>query len=58
MAANAIRPTTIPASANHFTTRHQDRKYAVAARGLPLISSPNTHTQPSMTAMAPAKMRS
>ncbi len=57
MSCSAISPTTMPASAIHFTTRHQDRKYAVACLGLPEMSSPNSHTQPSMTATAAAKTR-
>lgn len=52
MSCSAIKPTTIPATPNHFTTRHHDRKYWLAARGEPEIRKPNSQTQASMTAPA------
>lgn len=57
MSCSTAIDSTRPATIVHLMTRHQARKYVVAARGEPEIISPNSHTQPSISAIEPAKIR-
>lgn len=52
MNCRKISPSTMPATASHFTTRHQARKYDVAAFVEPVIMKPNSQTHASMAAPA------
>lgn len=57
MICSKTRPSTIPATASHFTTRHQARKYDVAAFVEPVIIQPNSQTHASMAAPASNETR-
>lgn len=57
MSCSITSPSRQPASASHFTTRHQARKYDVAPRIEPLTQKPNSQTQASIAASEPAITR-
>lgn len=57
MICHMTSASTRPMATIHFTTRNHARKYVVAARGEPEIISPNNHTQPSISARVPKKIR-